>query len=369
MRHITVAGRFAAAALVSAAIACAGESRSASDTNTASSAGGAAAASTGAALTGAGSTFANPLYQKWSAEYAKAHGVNLNYASIGSGGGIRQLAEQTVDFGATDGPMTDDEMSKTRGGAVMHVPTALGAVVLTYNLPEVQQPLKMTGELIADIFLGNVKKWNDPQLAALNPGVALPVRDIVVIHRSEASGTTYVFTDYLTAVSPKWASGPGKAKDVKWPVGLGGKGNEGVTGQVKQTPGAIGYTELAYVTQNKMPAAQVKNAAGNFVAPTVESTTAAAEGAASGLPATTDYRISIVNAPGAQSYPISSFTWILVYRSQPNADKGKRLTDFLRWALTDGQQFESALDYAPLPPAMATRLAQRLDSISVAAAK
>ena len=316
-------------------------------------------------LTGAGSTFAYPLYSAWSADYAAKTGVKLNYQSIGSGGGIRQFSEQTVDFGATDGPMTNEELSRAKGGAALHIPTALGGVVVTYNLPEVKQPLKLTGPLVGDIFLGNVKKWNDSRIAALNPGVALPDRDLLVVHRSDGSGTTYVFTDYLAAVSADWAKGPKKGKEVPWPVGLGGKGNEGVAGQVKQTPGAVGYVELAYAKQNGLPAALIRNASGNFVAPSTETITAAASGIAEKLPANTDFRVSIVNAPGANAYPISSFTWILVYANQPDAAKGKKLVAFLRWALTDGEKRTTSLDYAPLPSSMVSQLKSRLDSIKI----
>jgi phosphate transport system substrate-binding protein len=316
-------------------------------------------------LTGAGSTFAYPLYSKWSSDYAAKTGVRINYQSIGSGGGIRQLTEQTVDFGATDGPMSNDELSKAKGGAILHIPTALGADVLTYNLSGLAAPLKFSSDVIAGIFLGKITKWNDPAIAALNAGVKLPAQDIVVVHRSDGSGTTYVFTDYLATVSPAWAKGPGRGKEVAWPVGLGGKGNEGVTGQVKQTPGAIGYVELAYAKKNGLPIAVVKNAAGAFVEPTIASITAAAAGVADTLKASSDYRISIVNAPGEKAYPISSFTWILLYRNQTDAAKGKKLVDFIRWGLSDGQQVEPELDYAPLPTAMTVHLLQRLDSVAV----
>ena len=274
-------------------------------------------------LTGAGATFPYPLYSKWFSDYAAKTGVKINYQSIGSGGGIRQFSEQTVDFGATDSPMSDEELSHAKGGAVLHIPTVLGGVVVTYNLSGVSQPLKLTGPLVANIFLGKIKKWNDPAIAALNPGVPLPNKDILVVHRSDGSGTTYVFTDYLTAVSPDWAKGPKKGKEVPWPVGLGGKGNEGVAGLVKQTSGALGYVELAYAKQNSLPAALIKNAAGTFVAPSMETITAAASGVAEKLPPNTDYRISIVNAPGANAYPISSFTWILAYANQPDGVKGR----------------------------------------------
>jgi len=317
-------------------------------------------------LTGAGATFPYPLYSKWFSDYAAATGVRINYQSIGSGGGIRQLQEGTVDFGASDGPMSTDEMSKARG-PVMHFPTVLGALAITYNLPEIKAPLRLSGDVIADIYLGTITKWNDPRIAALNPGVALPSSDILVVHRSDGSGTTYVFTDYLSTISPKWKAGPGKAKDIAWPVGLGGKGNEGVSGQVKQTKGSIGYVELAYAKQNNLQYAAIRNSAGNFVLPSPESMTAAASGVAEALPANTDYRISIVNSGGAESYPITSFTWILVYQQQTDSVKARKLTDFLKWALSEGRKQAAALDYAPLPDLMSTRLTTRLDSIKVAA--
>jgi phosphate transport system substrate-binding protein len=319
----------------------------------------------GADLTGAGATFPYPLYSKWFSDYAAKTGVKINYQSIGSGGGIRQLSEQTVDFGATDAPMSDAELAKAKGGPIMHIPTVLGAVVVTYNLPELKRPLRLDGTTLADVFLGKITKWNDARIAALNPGVKLPATDILVVHRSDGSGTTYIFTDYLAAVSPAWAAKPGKGKEVQWPVGLGAKGNEGVAGQVKQTPGAIGYTELAYATQNKLATASIANAAGEYVAPVIASVTAAAAGAAATLPANTDYRVSIVNAPGKGVYPISSFTWIIVYEKQTNAVKGKKLVDFLRWALTEGQGSAPSLDYAPLPDTMRSALVTRLGTIQI----
>ena len=321
--------------------------------------------SDGADLTGAGATFPYPIYSKWFADYAAKTGVKINYQPIGSGGGIRQLSEQTVDFGASDAPMTDDEMSKAKGGPILHFPTVLGAVVITYNMPGLTKPLRLTGDVIADIFLGQITKWNDPKVAALNAGAKLPATDILVAHRAEASGTTFIFTDYLTTVSPTWASGPSKGKEVKWPVGLGGKGNDGVTGLVKQMPGSIGYVELAYAKQNKLPYAEVRNAAGEFVSPTIESVTAAASGAAKTLPATTDYRVSIVNAPGRAAYPISSFTWILVYANQSDATKGKIVVDFLRWAMHEGEASAASLDYAPLPANMVAQLEKRLTSVKL----
>ena len=318
-------------------------------------------------LTGAGATFPYPIYYRWFTDYAGESGVRINDSSLGSGAGIRQLSEQTVDFGATDSPMTAEELTAAKGGPVLHVPTVIGAVAVAYNLPGVSQPLKLTGDVIADIFLGTITRWNDPRIAALNAGVRLPASDILVVHRSDGSGTTFVFTDYLAAVSPAWQSGPGRGKEVQWPTGLGAKGNEGVAGQVKQTPGAIGYAELAYAKQNRLPYAAVRNHAGRFVLPTIESITAAAAGAAGDLPPTTDYRVSIVNAAGAEAYPISSFTWILVYQRQTDPEKGRNLVDFLRWALRDGQRSAPDLDYAPLPAEMATRLDQRLTTIQLGA--
>jgi phosphate transport system substrate-binding protein len=323
----------------------------------------------GADLTGAGATFPYPIYSKWFSDYAKQTGVKINYQSIGSGGGVRQLTEQTVDFGASDAPMSDDELAKAKGGAVLHIPTVLGAVVVTYNLPNVPAALKLSGPVVADIFLGKITKWNDPRIAALNAGAKLPATDILVVHRSDGSGTTYIFSDYLSAVSPAWKAAPGKGKELKWPVGLGAKGNEGVAGQIKQTPGAIGYVELAYAKQNNLAAASIQNAAGQFVAPSIESATAAAAGAAEKLPPNTDYRISIVNAPGAGAYPISSFTWLLVYKNQPDATKGKKLVDFLKWALHDGEQSAASLDYAPLPAPMVARLDSTVAAIQVGAAR
>ena len=317
-------------------------------------------------LTGAGATFPLPIYSKWFSDYATRTGVRINYQSIGSGGGIRQLTERTVDFGASDAPMSDAELAKATR-PILHFPTVLGAVVLTYNVPGVTQSLKLTGPLIADIFLGKITKWNDPRLTALNPSVKLPNTDILVVHRSEGSGTTYIFTDYLSTVSPAWASGPGRGKEVKWPVGLGGKGNEGVTGQIKQTPGAVGYVELAYAKQNRLPYASVKNASGTFVEPTIAAVTAAAAGATASLGPTTDYRISIVNAPGPDAYPISSFTYLLVYAREPDTTKGKELVAFLHWYLHEGESSAPSLDYAPLPRTMITQLDQRVASIKVGA--
>jgi len=315
-------------------------------------------------LTGAGATFPYPIYSKWFADYAQNTGVKINYQSIGSGGGIRQLSEQTVDFGASDGPMSDQELAAAKGGPVLHFPTVMGAVVITYNVPGVVRPLNLSGDVIADIFAGKITKWNDARIVAQNRGVALPNSDILVVHRSDGSGTTYIFSDYLSAVSPTWSSSLGKGKEIKWPVGLGGKGNEGVAGQVKQTPGSIGYVELAYAKQNALPHANVRNAAGRFVTPSIGSVTAAA--ASMKLPKNTDYRVSIANAPGKDSYPISSMTWLLVYQNQTDKVKGTKLVDFLRWAYKNGEKSAASLDYAPLPSSMVAQLQNRLKTIRIA---
>lgn len=324
------------------------------------------AKSSDADLTGAGSTFAAPLYAKWSDVYARAAGVRVNYAPTGSSAGIQGLSDQTVDFGGTDSPMSDAELQAAKGGAILHIPTALGAVVLSYNLAEVGAPLRLTGAVVSDMFRGKVTKWNDPSIVALNPRVSLPARDIVVVHRSDGSGTTYVFTDFLSQVSPDWAAGPGKGKDVAWPTGVGGKGNDGVASQIKATPGAIGYVELTYARQNSLPAALIQNGSGLFIDASVASINAAATTLAATFSATNDYRVSVVNAPGPDAYPIASFTWAIIYRDPANSEKGKRVVDFLRWGLTRGQQYEAALNYAPLPDAMVSRLLQRLDSVQVA---
>ena len=351
------------AALILLTAACGKESANSSATASSTSSGGSVD------LTGAGATFPYPIYSKWFADYAKQTGIKINYQSIGSGGGIRQLSEQTVDFGASDSPMSDDEMSKAKGGPIIHIPTVLGAVVVTYNIPGLSAPLNLTSSAIADIFSGRITKWSDTRISSLNPGVKLPSNDVLVVHRSDGSGTTFIFTDYLSKAVPAWNSSVGKGKEVKWPVGLGAKGNEGVAGQVKQTPGAIGYVELAYAKQNNLPFAAITNKAGKNVLASVQAVTAAASGAAQTLPANTDYRISIVDAPGADSYPISSFTWMLVYQQQRDATKGKKLVDFLNWALTTGESEASSLDYAPLPADMAAKVKARLANIKLATPK
>ena len=311
-------------------------------------------------INGAGATFPYPIYSKWFDEYAKVDpSVRFNYQSIGSGGGQKQILAQTVDFGASDGPMTDDNLTKAPG-KILHIPTVAGAVVLTYNLPE-NPALKLDADTIAGIFLGQVKKWNDPKLTALNPGTKLPDQDIVVVHRSDGSGTTFIFTDYLSKVSSEWKEKVGNNTSVNWPAGIGGKGNEGVSGQVKQTPGAIGYVELIYATQNKMPYAEVKNSAGQFVKPTIESVTAAI--ATANIP--DDFRFSMTNAPGKDAYPICGATWLLVYEQQKDAAKGKKLVEFLRWAAKDGEKMATDLQYAPLPDSLQQRVLKRIDEIKM----
>ena len=313
-------------------------------------------------LNGAGATFPNPIYQKWFSEYHNAHNdVQINYQSIGSGGGIAQLTAGTVDFGASDGPMTDEQLSKVQG-KVFHIPTVLGAVVPTYNVSGVSGDLKFTPDVLADIFLGNIKKWNDPRLAKANPGVKFPDEEIAVIHRAEGSGTTYIFTDYLSKISPAWKDKVGKGGAVNWPTGLAGKGNEGVSGMVKQTEGSIGYVELIYAISNKMPYGVVQNAAGTFVKASLESVTAAA---ASVKDMPDDFRVSITNAPGKDAYPISSFTWLLVPVEWADAGKQKAFVDFLNWMVDKGQGMTSALEYAPLPKSVAQKVKARIKEVKV----
>ena len=316
-------------------------------------------------LTGAGATFPYPIYARWFSDYEQANPVRVNYQSIGSGGGIRQLTEGTVDFGASDAPMNQEELAKAPG--TLHIPTVIGAVAVTYNLPGLAQPLKLSGEVLADIFLGRLTKWNDPRLQQLNPGVALPNRDILVVHRTDASGTTYVFTEYLAAVSPAWQQQVGMGKSVKWPTGLGAKGNEGVTGQVRQTEGAVGYVEQVYATQNNLPVAAVQNAAGRFVAPTLEASAAAAAGAQEKLAGSPDFRISLVNAAGADAYPISTWTYLLVPAQMPDCTKAQALVQVVRWALTDGSVAARELGYAPLPDAVRDAVFTKLGSITCGA--
>lgn len=329
-------------------------------------AGGGGSATTGAALTGAGATFPNPIYTKWFDAYAKQTGVRINYQSIGSGGGIRQFTEGTVDFGATDGPMTDEQITAVNGN-VMHVPTVLGAVVVTYNLPELSdQPLRFDGATLADVFLGRITRWDDNRIAALNPGAKLPAKDIIVVHRSDGSGTSFIFTDYLAKVSPTWAQKVGSATSVQWPTGLGGKGNEGVTQQVKQSDGAIGYVELIYAVSNDLPYADVKNAAGEFVRPSLKSVSAAA---AQELPADTDFRVSITNPKPADAYPIASFTWLLVQPQPRDSAKGKLIRDFIGWMLQpEAQRMAADLHYGPLPVPVIELVQKRMGAEAPAAA-
>lgn len=313
-------------------------------------------------LQGAGATFPNPLYQKWMSEYGKLHpNVQLDYQSIGSGGGIKQIQAEIVAFGASDAPMTDAEL-KASPAELLHIPTVLGAVVVTYNVASITQPLHLSPEVVADIFLGKIKKWDDARLKQDNPSVSLPAADITVVHRAESSGTTFVFTDYLSKVSPEWKDKVGSDKQPKWPVGQGGKGNEGVTGQIKQQPNTIGYVELAYAVQNKLPVALIKNSSGKFVEPSIDAVTAAAAAASAQTP--DDLRVSITNAAGESAYPISSYTYILVYKNQKDAAKGKAVVDFLWWGIHDGEAFAKDLQYAPLPAEIAKRAEVKINSIT-----
>jgi len=338
--------------------ACESKETSSQPAGTAGS-GGAAAVT----INGAGATFPNPIYSKWFSDYNKLHpNARINYQPIGSGGGIKQLSSQTVFFGATDGPMTEEQL-KLAPAPILHFPTVLGGVVPVYNVPNVSAELKFSGATLADIFLGKVTKWNDPQLAKANPGVALPNTDIVVVHRSDGSGTNYIFCDFLSKVSPEFKQKVGVATSVQWPGGVGGKGNEGVAGLVRQTPGAIGYVELIYATQNKIPYGSVQNAAGEFVRATVESVTAAADAASASMPA--DFRVSITNAAGKGVYPISSFTWLLLYQNPSDKERGRMMVDVLKWALSDGQKAAPALGYAPLPQKVIDQELQALQKIQL----
>ncbi len=319
---------------------------------------GATAASAQMLINGAGATFPFPIYSKWFNEYAKVDpSVRFNYQSIGSGGGQKQILSETVDFGASDGPMSDDNLAKAPR-TLWHFPTVAGADVITYNIPG-DLKLRIDGPTIAGIFLGKIVKWNDPAIASQNPDVKLPDADIVVVHRSDGSGTTYIFTDYLSHVSPDWKDKVGKGTSVSWPTGIGGKGNEGVSGQVKQVPGTIGYIELAYAKQNKLPYADVKNSSGNYITPTIDSVTEAL--ATADIP--DDFRFSMVNPPGAQAYPISGTTWLLVYAEQKDHAKGEKLVQFLKWAYSDGEKLAPGLDYAPLPDALIKRALEKVQSI------
>ncbi len=329
--------------------------------------GAAAAAPAGAQvkLTGAGATFPNIIYQDWILTYNRQHPeVQLNYQSIGSGGGIRQFSERTVDFGGSDAPMTDSAIAAV-GGNVLHIPTVLGAVVVTYNLPGVPQQLKLTPGVLADIFLGKITSWRDARITSINPGVTSPHADILVVHRSDGSGTSYIFTDYLSKVSPAWQQQVGKGTSVNWPVGLGGKGNEGVAATVGQTPGAIGYVELGYADANKLAFAQLQNQAGAFVTPSLAATTAALAGAMKTMGPNTDFRVSITDAAGADAYPIASMTYLLLRKTYDDAAMTGALVAFVWWVETEGQAKAASLGYAPLPPALRPWIQARLKSITV----
>ena len=334
-----------------------------SGTSDTGSTGGGGASQDNASLVGAGSSFAAPIYTKWFDAYSKVQpNVTMNYQSIGSGAGIQQFTAQTVDWGATDAPMKDDQLSKAPG-AVLHIPTVAGAVAITYNADGVPDKIKITPEVLSKIYLGQIKKWNDPAIKADNPGVNFPDTDIVPVHRSDGSGTTNIFTSYLSAVSPDWKSQVSSGTEVKWPVGLGGKGNEGVTGQVKQSKGAIGYVELAYAKNNHLPYALIKNKAGNFVEPTLDNTKVAIAGEVANVPA--DLRLgSVGNPDGANAYPIAGFTYVLMYKNQKDQAKGKAMVDFLWWGIHDGQNMASSLYYVPLPPEMVAKDEAQLKQIT-----
>jgi phosphate transport system substrate-binding protein len=317
----------------------------------------------GLTIQGAGATFPYPLYSKWISEYNKKNpSLKIDYQSIGSGGGIKPITERTVDFGASDAPMNDEQL-KAAPKEILHIPTVLGAVVVTYNLPEVTAPLQLDGPTVAAIFMGQIKKWNDPKIAASNEGVALPDKDIAVVHRSDGSGTTAIFVDYMAKVSPEWKDKVGVGTSVNWPTGIGGKGNEGVSGSVKQTPGSIGYVELIYAKQNSLAVASIKNSAGKFVVPSLESVTAAASGVAARIP--DDLRVSVTNADGDASYPISGFTYLLVYKDQDDATKAKALVEFIWWALSEGEKMASDLGYSALPAEVLTKAQAKVRLINV----
>jgi phosphate transport system substrate-binding protein len=313
-------------------------------------------------LSGAGATFVYPMMSKWASEYEKAKGVKINYQSIGSGGGIQQMTAQTVDYGCSDGPMNDEQLKKAKEakGDVVHIPLVMGADVAAYNLADVKEPLKFSGPILADIFLGNIKKWNDPALKKLNPDAALPDQEIVVVHRSDGSGTTYIWVDYLSKVSPEWKEKVGVGTSVNWPTGIGQKGNEGVAGQVQRSAGSIGYIELIYALQNKIKYGTVQNKEGNFVAAGLDSVTAAANASLTVIPE--DLRYSITDAPGKDSYPIAGTSWAVCYTNNPGG-KGKDVHDFLHWCTHDGQKFADALHYSRLPPALVERVDKRLELI------
>lgn len=354
---------FAVLAPVFAAVvlaACGGDGGGASPGEMANGAADGGGATT--TLLGAGATFPYPIYQRWFAEYGKTNPVRVNYQSIGSGGGIRQVTEKTVDFGASDAPMTEEELAKAPG--MLHVPMVLGAVTIAYNLPGVDQPLKLDGATLAGIYAGQITKWNDPAIAALNPGVALPDVDVIPVYRTDGSGTTYIFTEYLSSVSPQWQQQVGVGKSVNWPKGLGGKGNEGVTGSVRQTPGAVGYVELAYAREGNLPTASLRNAAGQFVQPSVEATAAAAANLGPKLQENPDFRVSLVNLPGAETYPIAAWTYLLVPPHMEDCGKAQALAGLVRWSLNEGGEFARTLHYAPLPESVRGQVMAHMQTVT-----
>jgi len=313
-------------------------------------------------INGAGASFPYPIYSRWIAEYGKVEkGVKINYQSIGSGAGIQQITAGVIDFGGSDAPMSDEQL-KLAPGEILHIPTVLGAVAVIYNLPDMKGKLKITPAILADIYLGRIKKWNDPSLLAVNPGLKLPDSAILVVHRSDGSGTTSIFTDYLSTVSPEWKQKVGKGTSVQWPVGIGGKGNEGVSKEVQSSAASIGYVELAYALLNNLEYAGVQNKAGKFIGPSLESTTAAAAGAVAAMPE--DLRVSIVDPPGEDAYPIAGFTYILVYKEQADPAKGKAVAEFLWWAVHEGEKLAAELHYAPLPPEVVKKAEEKLKSIN-----
>ena len=310
-------------------------------------------------INGAGATFPYPIYSKWFDVYSTINpDARFNYQSIGSGGGIKQIIAKTVDFGASDGPMTDQQLAEAPG-RLFHIPMVMGAVVAAYNLPGIEKGLKLMPDVLADIFLGKITKWNDARIASVNPGMQVPDLPIVVAHRSDGSGTTYIWVDYLCAVSNEWKLGTGKGTAVNWPVGLGGKGNEGVAGLVKQTPGALGYVELSYAVKNNLAYASIQNKSGNFIEPTLDSTSKAAEGVS--IPS--DFRVSLVNSGNAEAYPVAGFTWLLIYKNPDDAEKGKTIVDFIKWAVHDGQKYTKDLLYAPLPQDVVAMIDKKLADV------
>lgn len=312
-------------------------------------------------INGAGATFPYPIYSKWFDVYSSINpDARFNYQSIGSGGGIKQITAKTVDFGATDGPMTDQQLADAQG-RIFHIPTVMGSVAVTYHLPGVEKGLKLTPEVVADIFLGKVTKWNDPRITSENPEIQIPDMPLIVVHRSDGSGTTFIFVDYLCSISGAWKLQVGKGTSVNWPVGLGGKGNEGVAGLVKQTPGALGYVELSYAVKNNLGYAFIQNKSGNFIEPALDSTSKAAEG----VDIPSDFRVSLVNSPNPDAYPIAGFTWLLIYKNMEDQVKGKAIVDFIRWAIHDGQKYAADLLYAPLPENVVEMIDKKLVDVKV----